>query len=309
MPRRRRTIAGCLLVLAALIALGAVGAACSWSPGAAHYPVTPDLRAIELPHRFRDGPEHDAALRRVGNPYLLEITTDRGALCYYGARHVTDPADPQFSDIAERWSKFRPTIALCEGRSRGYFIAWPFDRLGGSSEPALVHKLARRDAVSLYSLEPSYQDEVGALLGSWSPEQVALYFTLRVYWSEAGGTPDDRLAANLLRKRTDVSGLRDSLRNVADIDRVWKRDFPDQPDWRGLTGEPQAGYLARIADDSRRLRGEHMARVLIRLVRDGQRVFAVVGSGHVIRQEWTLRAALGAPPAPDQPTVERAPAK
>ena len=45
-----------------------------------------------------------------------------------------------------------------------------------------------------------------------------------------------------------------------------------------------------------------MARVLIELVEHGERVLAVVGSGHVIRQEWALRSALGAAPAPDQPS-------
>jgi hypothetical protein len=44
-----------------------------------------------------------------------------------------------------------------------------------------------------------------------------------------------------------------------------------------------------------------MARILIHLTRQGERVFAVVGSAHVIRTEWVLRTVLGAPPAPDQP--------
>lgn len=47
--------------------------------------------------------------------------------------------------------------------------------------------------------------------------------------------------------------------------------------------------------------GEHMARTLVDLHRRGERVFAVVGSGNVIRIEWILRKAGGAPPAADQP--------
>ena len=61
------------------------------------------------------------------------------------------------------------------------------------------------------------------------------------------------------------------------------------------------GTLREIDLASRRVRGEHMARVLVDLVEHGERVLAVVGSGHVIRQEWALRAALGAEPAADQP--------
>jgi hypothetical protein len=221
-------------------------------------------------------------------------------------RHSDDPADPQAADIRARWAAFAPTVALCEGRRRGYFLGPVFEALGGLPEPAIVHALARRDRVKLYSLEPEYEDEVAALLETWSPEQVALYFTLRVYASESGGEPDEGLALHLLEKRTDVEGLRGSLASVADLDRVWRRDFPELEDWRTLGSEPDAGYLREISHASRRVRGEHMARTLIDLVREGERVFAVVGSGHVIRQEWVLRAALGAPPAFDQPAADNA---
>ncbi len=64
-------------------------------------------------------------------------------------------------------------------------------------------------------------------------------------------------------------------------------------------GEP--GYLADISNASQRIRGEHMARILIDLVKRGERVFAVVGSGHVIRQEWNLRTVFDQEPAWDQP--------
>jgi ligand-binding sensor domain-containing protein len=46
-----------------------------------------------------------------------------------------------------------------------------------------------------------------------------------------------------------------------------------------------------------------MARLLIDLAQKGERVFAVVGSGHVIRQEWNLRDAFGYEPAWDQPAL------
>jgi pheromone shutdown protein TraB len=51
-----------------------------------------------------------------------------------------------------------------------------------------------------------------------------------------------------------------------------------------------------------------MARTLIALHRRGERVFAVVGSGHVVRIEWILRKTFGSPPAPDQPETADAPA-
>lgn len=289
-----RTLVVCLVLIAAFAAL----AYASFSKGAEVYAETPQVKAIALQHRFRSWPEHDAIMEKLWpKPYILEL--DR--LVFYGAHHTSDRNSPQFPDITQRWNAFKPTVALCEGRSRGFFIGPVFSRIGGKSEVQLVHELARRDGVRLLTLEPLYADEVAALLQKWTPEQVALYFTMRVYWSEAGGNANESLALDLLTKRTNVDGLHDSLKTIADIDRVWKRDFAGHPDWRVISEEPKRGYLAEISDDSRRVRGEHMARTLIDLHRKGERVFAVVGSGHVIRIEWILRKAWGAAPAPDQP--------
>lgn len=272
------------------LALGAfvLVARLSWSPGPAVYAHASALASSPLPSRFRTWPEHDAIVARTWpKPYVLELNN----LVFYGAHHTSDRNDPQLADIEARWKAFRPTVALNEGRRRGYFLG-PFAMVGPKGESQLVHELARRDGVAFYTLEPPYEQEVAALLERWTPEQVALYFTLRVYWGESGGKADERLAEHLRKKRTNVDGLRGSLPGVADIDRVWAREMAGAPDWRTMREEPEGSLLAKIADDSRRVRGEYMARTLIDLARRGERVFAVAGSGHVIRLELILREAL-----------------
>jgi hypothetical protein len=260
----------------------------SWSPGPEVYPHASALASSALPARFRTWAEHDAIVARTWpKPYVLELND----LVFYGAHHTSDRDDPQLADIEARWEAFRPTVALNEGRRRGYFLG-PFAKIGSKGESQLVHELARRDGVAFFTLEPPYEQEVGALLKRWTPEQAALYFTMRVYWGESGGKADEGLAEHLRKKRTNVEGLRGSIESVADIDRVWKREMAGYPDWRTMKEEPAGSLLAKIADDSRRVRGEYMARTLIDLARRGERVFAVAGSGHVIRLELILREAL-----------------
>lgn len=301
MNSRTWRVAGIFLTaLLLLLASLALYVRLHWSPPGETYVLSDTLA---LPHRLRNSAEHDAARsRNGGNPYILDIeTADAGTLLYYGASHTSDPDDPQVADITAHWKAFKPTVALYEGRSRGHVYGALIEPFAGLPEPALVHKLARRDDVPLISLEPTYASEVAELLRSFSAEQIALYFFLRVYASEAGGEADESLARDLLGKRTEVDGLRGSLSTLEEVDRVWQRDFPAEGDWRVLQHEPREGYMAEISDASRRIRGEHMARILIDLVRRGERVFAVVGSGHVIRQEWILREAFDQEPAWDQP--------
>ena len=294
----RYGLGGIALVIAAL----ALYTWLHFSPAGATY-LADDVAHIELPHRLRTPAEHDAARQRNGgNPYLLEIDTEtEGALLYYGASHIQDPKDPQVADITARWDAFKPTVALYEGRRRNFVYGALIEPFAGLPEPALVHKLARRDGVPLYTLEPSYADEVAALLSDFAAERVALYFFLRVYRSEAKGVANNALALDLLNKRTDVEGLRDALPDLAAVDQLWQADFPNETGWR--THRSEVGYLREISEASRRVRGEHMARILTDLVRKSQRVFAVVGSGHVIRQEWNLRALFNQPPAWDQPPL------
>ncbi len=291
-----RIALGAAIVLAACASYAAL----SYSPGAEHYD-SPSAAAIELSAGLRSWPEHDALYPPQTDPYVLKIEHARGALLYYGAKHSRDPNYPQRSDIEKRWQAFKPTVALCEGRSRGFMIGVLFEPFTGLPEPMLVHRLARRDNIPLFSLEPSYESEVAELLAQWPAELVALFFTTRVYWSESQGHPDDGLATKLLARRTDVDGLRRVIASTEQLDQVWNKHFPDLASWRSRKTEPKHVFFGQVGDASREVRGEHMVRTLADLVRKGERVMAVVGCSHVIRQEPMLRAALDAPPAPDQP--------
>jgi hypothetical protein len=95
-----------------------------------------------------------------------------------------------------------------------------------------------------------------------------------------------------MRKRTNVNGLRNTFASVADLDAYWRKKFPDEPDWRTLPDTEGISLLVEVGNVSRQVRGEHMVRTLVELVNKGERVFAVVGASHVIRQEPALRNLL-----------------
>lgn len=242
---------------------------------------------------FRTWDEHAEIYAQGQFPYVVQVDAANGALLYVGVQHSTDPDDPQFEALRILWAQFAPTVALNEGRSRYFFFA--SEALGGVSDPKLTYMLAQRDGIPIYSLEPTYQDEVDALLEEWPAELVACYFSLRVIASEASGDPGraESLAPDLIAKRTNAGGLRDTISSVSDLDRVWSEYAPDEPDWRMLSDIDSVELMRTIGDDSRETRGAHMVRALSTLVAQGERVVAVVGASHVIRHEPTVRSLLG----------------
>jgi hypothetical protein len=242
---------------------------------------------------LRSWPEHDAIYRSTAFPYVLRLEHGRAKILYIGARHTSDAANAQLAEIERLWAEFRPTVALCEGRARMFrFASRP--ATGTLRESELVRILAQRGGVPLYSLEPAYEAEVNGLLRQFEPRLVATYLTLRVFTSEAQGYDGDRdaLARHLLRKRTDATGLRGSLSSVQDLDTYWRERFPAAPDWRTLSDTESVPLLVEVGHASREVRGQHMVRTVVDLAARSERVLAVVGASHVIRQEPALRKAL-----------------
>ena len=146
----RRSVVTVVLVFVILVAVTAL----SYSPGAPSVSWSDRLTSIDLVVPFRTWEEHGALYPRGHDSYIVRIEEDGSHLLYFGAKHSRDRNHPQRERIERLWNEFKPTIAFHEGRSRGYLVGPLYERLLGLPEPALVHRLARRDDVPLYSLEP-----------------------------------------------------------------------------------------------------------------------------------------------------------
>jgi hypothetical protein len=241
------------------------------------------------------GPEYAALVDTHARPYVVEISAGRGGrVVLYGAEHTRDPDDPQLADIRERWDRLRPTVALVESRL-GILFPQLMDPVKTFSEPGAVHALARRDGIPTYSWEPPLDVKMRGLLAQpFSREQIALYVVLGPYFSSRRfGHPDDpeAVVAEAVRKRGDWPGIEGVFDDVAEVEAAWRSHFPDGPDWRDVSDQyGLPGFLGQV--DGNLARDEHFVRVIIDLVRRGERVFAVAGSSHAVKLDAALRAAL-----------------
>ena len=255
-----------------------------------------DYDLINLDSPILTDEEYGALVDTHPRPYIVEIEHRTGsAFLLYGSEHTQDPNDPEILDIQTRWNNFQPTVALVE-RRLGFFVQGLQNPVQEYGEMGWVFSLARKDGVHVYTWEAPREREIRYVLEEFSKEQVALFYILRPYFSNYRyGKPDDpdAVAAGYIRERRNYPGIENTISSIEEIDAIWKRDFPNEADWRDTSdhfGLP--GYLGEIAARSNEARDGHFVRVIIDLVRNEERVFAIAGSSHAVKLEPALLAAF-----------------
>ncbi len=237
---------------------------------------------------------------RHSTPYIVEIQIGNGALLYFGAQHTNDPKHLEIAQIEELWKKFRPTVAYNEGGNPPVLksVEEAVSRVG---EPGLVRFLAARDKVTVDSLEPSQAAEAAMLLKTYTPEQVKVFYALRQVPQFRNSKHDETIETHLdfvLGKwLADVAGLDGSPRNISELERSSLWLSPKLENWRAVEQSwfdptKSEAYTNKISRLTGEFRDQHIVKLLIDEVKQGKRVFAVVGVSHVVMQERVLKARL-----------------
>lgn len=245
-------------------------------------------------------------------PFNLDLAGPRGTqLRYFGVRHTYDPADEQWATMTAAWDTLRPTIAFYEGPvGSAADSADVAIRRGG--EPGFLRFLARTNDVPAHSLEPSRAAEVDYLLGHFTPEQVMLFFTLRIVNEDrnqlhkAGLALDTAFAAALTDMRRRAPQLANVFSDTSALRASFRRTFPTvdpilAPDrWfdpNHTSAETGSVFFNDVNRASSLFRDEYMYdQLAAALLVTGARVFAEVGRDHIPAQAAALRCVLGTPP-------------
>jgi hypothetical protein len=237
-------------------------------------------------------------------PQILQIQSVSGALFYYGAAHTNDPANPQIAEIQRLWGTFRPTFALNEGGNPPVFDTLE-ETVRRNGESALVRWLARRDGIPVATFEPSRAEIVAALVPRFTPEQIKVANVLR------GLSQDSRRAEQFRTSDIDTEvervltilsrtrGLEGAPTTAVEFAASATRLTPSSSDWRRPPAEwfdpvpdPPPTWFNAFARAESNFRDEVIMQKLTQKVRDGERVFAVIGGSHVVMQERALRSRL-----------------
>lgn len=209
------------------------------------------------------------------------IVKDKRALIF-GATHTKDPNDPQLAQLEDLWTEFHPTIALVEGRL-GFLLPQVMDPVKELGEGGLVKALAHRDGIKIMNWDLSKKALADSLQHYFTREQIALQQILNPYFGNLRfgkpASPENSIKEYL--KRAANVGLEDSIRTVADVDRLWKKYFPAGPDWRVTSDEHELpGYLGKLMAVSNDIRNRQLVASVKELTQKGERVFVICGSSH-----------------------------
>lgn len=293
LPHQRRLalhLAGMKLALRPLVALtAAVTSACaSADPGLMSF--------------------REYAARSHTFPQILQIQRASGALFYYGVAHTSDPANPQIADIQRFWQAFRPTFAFNEGGAPPVLDAVE-ETVGRYGESALVRWLARRDGVRVETFEPSRAEIVAALTARFTPEQIKVANILTQLSQDSRRAEQYRISdmdAEIDRVLTILSrtrGLEGVPTAAPEFATSATRLVPSSIDWRRPPSEwfdpvpdPPPTWFNAFARAESNVRDEVIMQKITQKVRDGERVFAVIGGTHVVMQERALRWRLASRP-------------
>ena len=239
--------------------------------------------------------------KKLSGPYILELDTEgRASLLYYGSMHATNLDDPQFADTEKRWERFQPTVAYSES------CVWPLVKsregaIARYGEQGFLRFLASRDKVPIKSIDPTRAQEAVYLKRFFNAEQIKIFYVLR----------QAVVNQNLGKDTASVGYVNKILRHLAKVDYYFKGNprhldefegrvhqlFPNLKDRQSIScsyfrSPNSENFLSKIHRRLNEFRDQHMLKRIMRELRKGNRIFAVVGRSHVVVQEPAVRTAV-----------------
>lgn len=232
-------------------------------------------------------------------PYILKFKKGKGELLYFGIGHAYRSDDPQIAELEKRFLEFRPTLVLNESGTPPA-LETAKEAIERYGEPGLMSFLAKKHGIPIKSLDAPRMEEIKYILstGRWTLEQVMLFYILRrVPENNKKVNPQspDAMVEEMLKAVAKTPGFEGLPKTVAEFEASVKKHLPGVADWRKIDQKifdpnPDLGLFTNdIADASVNFRGKFMVRLLTAEVEKGERVFAVVGASHVVKQERALR--------------------
>lgn len=237
--------------------------------------------------------------------YLLKINyKNGGALLYFGAQHSDNPADRQFEEIKKAYLEFKPDVVFYEGpiRPLGKDEAETIKLFG---ESGFIRYLAQMDSIPVESLEPNPVNEFKYVLKKFTPEQAILFYIMREASrlrerKNASASEIKEKISQLLTRMPRLEGI--TIKNTDDLQKIYNKYWTEPAMWYDaphqwfdpLKNSHETGgiFTNELNAESSHFRNVYMYQTLSKKVKEGKKVFAVVGRNHIPMQKEAIKCAL-----------------
>ncbi len=247
---------------------------------------------------------------RYEKPYVLKIEKGDQLLVCFGSKHLYDPADPTFQVIEKQWDEF---VKTTEGKKRHAFVEggnWPFEssrqKALETGEMSFVTHLAGLSKVPVSSPEPTEQYRHNELLKKFSKEEIAYHDFARMasQWNRLVVKPSfEEYLSGSLKNDARVSGWTDFDFSIDNLKKVHTKLFNtpfDEKDEEFFSDVIDPMKETTVINKLSRFEGEEFRdRCILGEIekhwKEGENLFLIYGSSHVVRQEPVIRDFVNNP--------------
>jgi hypothetical protein len=200
--------------------------------------------------------------------------------------------------IESLWSQVEPELAFNEGGDPPT-EASKEEAIRRYGEAGFVRFLAARDRVPVASLDPTKAQLAAVLSPTFGAELVKMSFVLsqvRHHRLNPISTFEEHMALTF-SLLNHTPGLEGPPRSLTELAQLFESRFPGAGSYRDMPDSwtdpvKEINVINELSRRTNEERDRFMVQLLVGRVRQGRRVFAVVGETHVVMQEAALRAAL-----------------
>ncbi|MTI71841.1 MAG: TraB/GumN family protein [Firmicutes bacterium] len=232
---------------------------------------------------------------------ILDLKEGDKHLLFYGSEHSNDENNPMFEDIKEKFHSINPEIVLVEGDYNNNKYS-DIDNAIKSGESAYVTYFAQKENILIKSVEPSKKEQYQYLLNKYEKNSVLMMYVLRqTYQYQNQRDNKDINYKKTIKRYVDrmkkdgfpISDTEASLKNILSLLKQYTDKDIDNKNWSNLDVKAYVyrdkARLNEVYNDILKFRNNRLIKTIEEALIEYDKVFVIMGSGHVIEEENRIR--------------------
>lgn len=246
-----------------------------------------------------------AAIKKpeVELPLLMKLNNGKKTLTYFGTYHTNQPTDSLFIRLQNELNQLSPHVILFEGVENPPIFNNSDSTIIHSGEPGYAIQYAKRNGIKYTCIEPKDSLEYAKLLSKFTKKEVVLFYVCRQIGNQQRREEGKKLSEKEFNHR--MNGFLEFMRRRGmplkdeELDFLyWKKQFKSllgfSLKWRTMDNNIHypnqfKTALNKVSRASDTFRNTSMIETIFYTLKQADKVFVLVGWGHLMLQEPSIR--------------------